>query len=29
MAIIIDDLISSGTTLARAAENCRARGATC
>jgi ribose-phosphate pyrophosphokinase len=28
MAIIIDDLISSGTTLARAAENCRARGAT-
>ncbi len=28
MAIIIDDLISSGTTLARAAESCRARGAT-
>ncbi len=28
MVIIIDDLISSGTTLARAAENCRARGAT-
>jgi ribose-phosphate pyrophosphokinase len=27
-AIIIDDLISSGTTLARAAESCRARGAT-
>jgi ribose-phosphate pyrophosphokinase len=26
-AIIIDDLISSGTTLARAAEACRARGA--
>ncbi|MBS1791737.1 MAG: ribose-phosphate pyrophosphokinase [Acidobacteria bacterium] len=26
-AIIIDDLISSGTTLARAAESCRARGA--
>ncbi len=28
MAIIIDDLISSGTTLARAAESCRTRGAT-
>ncbi|HEY7180119.1 MAG TPA: ribose-phosphate pyrophosphokinase [Blastocatellia bacterium] len=28
MAIIIDDLISSGATLARAAESCRARGAT-
>jgi len=28
MVIIIDDLISSGTTLARAAESCRARGAT-
>jgi ribose-phosphate pyrophosphokinase len=28
MAIIIDDLISSGTTLARAAESLRARGAT-
>jgi ribose-phosphate pyrophosphokinase len=28
VAIIIDDLISSGTTLARAAESCRARGAT-
>jgi ribose-phosphate pyrophosphokinase len=28
MAIIIDDLISSGTKLARAAESCRARGAT-
>jgi ribose-phosphate pyrophosphokinase len=28
MAIIIDDLISSGTTLARAAESCRGRGAT-
>jgi ribose-phosphate pyrophosphokinase len=28
VAIIIDDLISSGTTLARAAEACRARGAT-
>ncbi len=28
IAIIIDDLISSGTTLARAAERCRARGAT-
>jgi ribose-phosphate pyrophosphokinase len=28
MAIIIDDLISSGTTLARAAESCRVRGAT-
>ncbi len=28
MAIIIDDLISSGTTLQRAAESCRARGAT-
>ena len=28
MAIIIDDLISSGTTLARAAASCRARGAT-
>ncbi len=28
MAIIIDDLISSGTTLARAAESCRAGGAT-
>lgn len=28
MAIIIDDLISSGTTLARAAESCQARGAT-
>jgi ribose-phosphate pyrophosphokinase len=28
MAIIIDDLISSGTTLARAAESCRAQGAT-
>jgi ribose-phosphate pyrophosphokinase len=28
MAIIIDDLISSGTTLARAADSCRARGAT-
>jgi ribose-phosphate pyrophosphokinase len=27
-AIIIDDLISSGTTLLRAAEACRARGAT-
>jgi ribose-phosphate pyrophosphokinase len=27
IAIIIDDLISSGTTLARAAENCRERGA--
>jgi ribose-phosphate pyrophosphokinase len=27
MAIIIDDLISSGTTLMRAAEACRARGA--
>jgi ribose-phosphate pyrophosphokinase len=27
MAIIIDDLISSGTTLARAAEACRTRGA--
>ena len=27
-AIIIDDLISSGTTLARAAESCLARGAT-
>jgi ribose-phosphate pyrophosphokinase len=27
VAIIIDDLISSGTTLARAAESCRARGA--
>jgi len=27
-AIIIDDLISSGTTLVRAAEACRARGAT-
>ena len=27
-AIIIDDLISSGTTLARAAEACRVRGAT-
>jgi len=27
-AIIIDDLISSGTTLARAAEACQARGAT-
>ena len=27
VVIIIDDLISSGTTLARAAENCRARGA--
>jgi ribose-phosphate pyrophosphokinase len=27
-AIIVDDLISSGTTLARAAESCRARGAT-
>ncbi len=27
-AIIIDDLISSGTTLARAAERCRAHGAT-
>lgn len=26
-AIIIDDLISSGTTLARAAQNCRAHGA--
>lgn len=26
-AIIIDDLISSGTTLSRAAEACRARGA--
>jgi ribose-phosphate pyrophosphokinase len=28
VAIIIDDLISSGTTLARAAEACRMRGAT-
>jgi ribose-phosphate pyrophosphokinase len=28
VAIIIDDLISSGTTLVRAAEICRARGAT-
>jgi ribose-phosphate pyrophosphokinase len=28
VAIIIDDLISSGTTLARAAEGCRAHGAT-
>jgi ribose-phosphate pyrophosphokinase len=28
VAIIIDDLISSGTTLMRAAEACRARGAT-
>ena len=28
VAIIIDDLISSGTTLVRAAEVCRARGAT-
>ena len=28
VAIIIDDLISSGTTLVRAAEACRARGAT-
>jgi len=28
MAIIIDDLISSGATLARAAESCLARGAT-
>jgi ribose-phosphate pyrophosphokinase len=28
VAIIIDDLISSGTTLARAAEACRLRGAT-
>jgi ribose-phosphate pyrophosphokinase len=28
LAIIIDDLISSGTTLVRAAEACRARGAT-
>jgi ribose-phosphate pyrophosphokinase len=28
VAIIIDDLISSGTTLARAAESCRERGAT-
>src|SRR5262249_13926057 len=27
VAIIIDDLISSGTTLRRAAESCRARGA--
>jgi ribose-phosphate pyrophosphokinase len=27
-AMIIDDLISSGTTLARAADNCRAHGAT-
>jgi ribose-phosphate pyrophosphokinase len=27
VAIIIDDLISSGTTLVRAAEACRARGA--
>lgn len=27
VAIVIDDLISSGTTLARAAENCRAHGA--
>ncbi len=27
VAIVIDDLISSGTTLARAAEGCRARGA--
>jgi ribose-phosphate pyrophosphokinase len=26
-AIVIDDLISSGTTLARAAENCRMHGA--
>lgn len=28
MAIIVDDLISSGTTLARTAETCRQRGAT-
>ena len=28
VAIIIDDLISSGTTLARTAQNCRAHGAT-
>jgi ribose-phosphate pyrophosphokinase len=28
VAVIIDDLISTGTTLARAAEACRARGAT-